>query len=232
MDRPQSLWFTADGKSYYLIPDDVELPAGSLNLRTLSGRAQDVDPEQAEVWRASEDQVTGHVRAQMEHGLERVKSALAGAFAEVGVAWRQAWTDPFRDRTGEDDANPDASPEASAEASPKTGAEVDVPLTEAGAESPEADAEAPGQAASTGADAEAPGEAASSGPAPSPAAQAGAGAERLERGAAWITDMAEKLAQTMRARAAELRQEAEGSGAAARAHLHLVPDEGPDDRAE
>lgn len=88
--KEQTLWLSTDGDNRYLIPDDVELAEGDLELRTLLGVERSVDADAVAGFLATQDEVNEHFRDQAQRRLAPVKEALSGILSEVGSAWRNA----------------------------------------------------------------------------------------------------------------------------------------------
>ncbi len=120
-DTEKTLWFAIGDQGHYLIPDDddIELPEGPLTLLTLLGRERSVDAAAVQAFRASEDEVTEHIKHATEQGMLAIKASVGGFLAQLGQAWADA---------AKPEAKPDAKPNAEAEANraDKAASEPDI----------------------------------------------------------------------------------------------------------
>lgn len=85
-DRPsqtaKTFWFRPGSDVFYLIPQDVDLPPGELELRSLHGARCLVDEAAASPWIANVD-------ALGEHLAQRAHEGIRAFIEEIGAAWRR-----------------------------------------------------------------------------------------------------------------------------------------------
>jgi hypothetical protein len=78
----KTFWFHPSSGNFYLIPDDAELPAGDVELRTLTGTKRLVDAEAVKQWAADEASAREHLSGAAREGLAKFSE-------ELGEAWRR-----------------------------------------------------------------------------------------------------------------------------------------------
>ena len=77
-----TFWFRPSGGDFYLIPDDVEVPVGELELRTLDGGKRRVAEAALAPFVADLDAVSEHLKGRVNEGLQKF-------VGELGEAWRR-----------------------------------------------------------------------------------------------------------------------------------------------
>jgi hypothetical protein len=78
----RTFWFHPGSGTFYLIPDDVDLPTGDVDLRTLTGAKRLVDAEAVQQWAADEASAREHLSREAREGLVKFSE-------ELGAAWRR-----------------------------------------------------------------------------------------------------------------------------------------------
>jgi hypothetical protein len=77
-----TFYFRQQGGAFYLIPDDVTLPTGDLDLRTLSGKRLMVEAEAVRAYEVDKAVAHAHLKEQLYSKL--------GSFGEgLREAWRR-----------------------------------------------------------------------------------------------------------------------------------------------
>jgi hypothetical protein len=84
----KTLYASADERRFFHIPDDVVLPAGAFTIRSLSGRAREVDPVVLDVFEVPEAEAQALARAAMEAWVETGKKMVAGVTTALRDAAR------------------------------------------------------------------------------------------------------------------------------------------------
>jgi hypothetical protein len=100
-----TLYTTPDRTRYFLIPEDTDIPAGDLVLRTFAGHERSVDPEAVERHEVSEaearewakdelEDVFGEMREKILGFTDRLKGRTAEMREENRRVWGAAADDP------------------------------------------------------------------------------------------------------------------------------------------
>ena len=76
IDPNTSLWSDPARTRYFLIADDQPLVAGSYEIRTVTGRRQDVEAEQLARFEVTRDEAREWLDRQLDVMVERVKGAV------------------------------------------------------------------------------------------------------------------------------------------------------------
>ncbi|MFP2930082.1 hypothetical protein ACLESO_33770 [Pyxidicoccus sp. 3LG] len=76
----RTFFFRQEGGAFYLIPDDVTLPPGDLDLRSLSGKVLRVDAEAARTYETDKDTAHAHLKTQLYSRLGRFGDGLLEAW--------------------------------------------------------------------------------------------------------------------------------------------------------
>lgn len=85
-DGPRTLWIAEGGARFFSVPDDAQVPDGSLELRTLGGKRRGADPEALEAFALSAEDGQAAARAEVVAFGGAVKDALArGLSALAGL---------------------------------------------------------------------------------------------------------------------------------------------------
>lgn len=80
-DIPErTFYFRPEGGAFYLIPDDVTLPPGDLELRSLAGKVLRVDAEAARAYETDKATAHAHLKAQLYSRLGRFGDGLLEAW--------------------------------------------------------------------------------------------------------------------------------------------------------
>ncbi len=74
----KTLWTDEPGSRRFLIPDDLELPTGELNLRTATGRERRADPAALAPFEVSAEEAQAWAKAQLGEVGRRLKEGLKG----------------------------------------------------------------------------------------------------------------------------------------------------------
>lgn len=73
----KTLYASADERRFFLIPDDADLLPGAFTIRSLTGRARQVDPVVLDVYEVPEAEAQALARAAMEGWVETGKKVVA-----------------------------------------------------------------------------------------------------------------------------------------------------------
>jgi hypothetical protein len=86
-DVPTRVWFDADRTMFFLVPEDVELPEGTLELRTLPSRQASFDPDEVETYRVSRQEAAQAIDTAVgvDQAGEAVAKLLAGGRQLLGL---------------------------------------------------------------------------------------------------------------------------------------------------
>lgn len=73
-----TLWSDPDRTQYYLVPDDADLPAGDVVLRTPAGREMNADAAALAPYAVTREEAKAHLDAQLEDVLAEMRTRVEG----------------------------------------------------------------------------------------------------------------------------------------------------------
>lgn len=109
------LWTTPDRSRHFLVPEDADVRAGDLALRTASGRERTVAPDAVAPYEVSEAEAKAWLKGQLEDVLDEAKAGVlgfVGRLREKTAAMREERQRAARDFMAQaaGDAPPDHEP--------------------------------------------------------------------------------------------------------------------------
>ncbi len=107
----ERLWFDADRASTFVIPDDLDLPTGSLFLRTLTGEQRGFDADDLAPYAVDQPTAHKHLTAWIEGSYTRARQAF-----ERGYGGSSTLPKSLTEGLGVDPARLGSDPEAAMDA--------------------------------------------------------------------------------------------------------------------
>ena len=80
----QTLWSDPERSRFFLIPSDRQLPPGDFNLRTITGRQMNVDPNALTSFEVTRDEAKTWLNSQFGQVLEEAKGKLTNYLSNLG----------------------------------------------------------------------------------------------------------------------------------------------------
>ena len=112
MSSDQTVWRTADGKRYFLLPAELDHVPGLLALSDLAGNRKEVNEDSVRCYEVTEEQAHRWVRQELGDTLTELRTGIDEKLTDARRALEEFKRSPTEPDTGSDQPqlNADASP--------------------------------------------------------------------------------------------------------------------------